>query len=156
MIRKSKHKNEDLMKENARLEAELFACRETISKHNKPVARSGSLSGLRKKLKIVKISRSSANLSDNTSLMSKTKSKTSPLSKKILAGAKIPMLRPPKGKGKVLSEQTEISSDVKENVISINTNLKTVHLQNSLDSDNHRSPKSVSQRFMNTGVQVHY
>ena len=36
------------------------------------------------------------------------------------------MVRPPKGKGKVSSEQTEISSDVKENVISINTNLKTV------------------------------
>jgi hypothetical protein len=66
------------------------------------------------------------------------------------------MVRPPKGKGKVSSEQTEISSDVKENVISINTNLKTVHLQNNLDSDNRQSPKSASQRFIKTGVQAHY
>jgi hypothetical protein len=121
-----------LLKENAKLEAELFACRETISKHAKPArASNSSFSGQRpSKPQIVKISKSSANLGDNASLQIKTKTKrtSSPLRSKVVATAQMPMVRPPKGKKVLSSEKQEFSRDVKENVISINTNLKTVHL----------------------------
>jgi hypothetical protein len=153
-----------LLKENAKLEAELFSCRETISKYAKPTrASNSSFSGQRpSKPQIVKISRSSANLSENASLHSKTKTKrpSSPLRSKVVATAQMPMIRPPKGKKVPSSEKRQFIGDIKENVISINTNLKTVHLQNSLDSDvrHSMSPKSASQRFIKTGeyTSAHY
>ena len=71
-IKKSKHQNQDLLKENAKLEAELFECRETISKYSKPPVRTrnSSISGQTKtsRTKTIQNSQSSANLSESSSL----------------------------------------------------------------------------------------
>jgi hypothetical protein len=121
-----------------------------MSKYAKPVARASNSSFSRQrpsKPQIIKISRSSANLSDNASLQNKLKLKrtSSPLRSKVVTTAQMPMVRPPKAKKGLLSDKREIG-EVKENLISINTNLKTVHLQHTLESDVRKSmsPKSAS------------